>query len=76
MDSQQIRDAIEDFAGHVTEQVTTVYQAAAEYADLLETSERVWICQTPTGRYLREAGPCPGPTDRCGWRLLTPEDAK
>ena len=92
MDPQQIRDALAVWDGQFASALSDsgkqeIIQAAAEYADLLDTSERVWWCgmfgvvnaKMDPDR-VRAAAACRAdPEDSphreqydCGWRLLTP----
>ncbi|KKN73744.1 hypothetical protein LCGC14_0396920 [marine sediment metagenome] len=82
MDPQQIREALEWSSDARSERERYVQFAAKEYADLLETSERVWWCGEYGARAIDKDphGWCLGfsahsrhrKTYGCGWRLLTP----
>ena len=82
MDSQQIRNALVEelpTSGATKDRhlynIGVFQQAAAEYADLLEASERVWWCYTMDVGYRTTSFMCDAPphiVDGCGWRLLTP----
>ncbi len=83
MDPQQIREALyhtsEDTTVIIAMQVVIV-DAAAEYADLLEASERIWWCERiHRSTQLRaqadgRCAKCGGADSGCGWRLLTPTE--
>ncbi len=75
MDPQQIRDALGVFGTlEIRGFEKTIHLAAAECADLLEASERVWWCETHRQGYESELICCSRLLDtNCGWRLLTPE---
>ncbi len=81
MDPQQIREALHTYSrmGVVTwPSLTMIREAASEYADLLEASERVWWCESDRTGMLGPTVVCTAPVnvtwhDNCGWRLLTPE---
>ncbi len=86
MDLQQIRDSLEqwEWIERPTHPKTTIRQAAAEYATLLETSERVWWCVL-TQMVINKSGLlCRSDQVQnrsdveyhqdCGWRLLTPTE--
>ena len=87
MDPQQIRDALPslniDPSGFPTNLIL-ILDAAAEYADLLETSEQVWWCAL-THMAINKSGllcrsdqvqnrPDVEYHQDCGWRLLTPTE--
>jgi len=88
MDPQHIRDALtyvntEDEWAHDDETVTVlIEQAAAEYVELLETSERVWWCIEQSIDYnfadVAFITECwegkRHENEDCGWRLLTPTE--
>ncbi len=76
MDSRQIRQALENLEWDDIDgtHLVVVTQAAAEYADLLEASERVWWCVTERHPYEGEIICCSRMVDTdCGWRLLVTE---
>ena len=79
MDPQQIREAVEAISGSTVtddklhDAIELLMNTSAEYADLLEASERVWWCEAieQGGRQML----CDdGVHDYkgCGWRLLIP----
>lgn len=96
MDPQQIRDALRNpiLESPKTKEfidinwpsslidLQTVVDSAAEYADLLEGSERIWWCGVSWQTYPSAAGQAEcdykghtAPNWPCGWRLLTPTNA-
>ena len=57
---------------------TILVEAAAEYADLLEASERIWWCEYVRAGQIGESFMCEDLQHKqrgCGWRLLTKGEA-
>ncbi len=87
MDPQQIIKALNMYRPFADpgERLKVIRQAAAEYADLLETSEQVWWCDmclslSPEQETRRQHCLDDSPDSKhsqvynSGWRLLTPTE--
>ncbi len=82
MDPQQIRNirTLADEVASPPYELIATGALLAEYADLLEASERVWWCEDckdeedrTVTRGLHFDKPSRDHSEGCGWRRLTPE---